>query len=198
MGLLPEYRVLPSRRNGDVTLKTFWGTAEVFVGGFDQSTKYIRLMWRQALRRAPVKDVKAVLMLGLGIGAALPEIHNRYPRVKITVVEWDPVMIKLFRQFNPEVEVEILAGDALEIIPSLTRQFDLILIDLYKGNEPAPILYKPKLIREIAKLLAPQGVCLLNVFASEALITAFKQELKFVKAWKYRFNHLAMYQRQED
>jgi len=196
MRLFTHERIVTSLRNGAITVKTFFGRPEVFVAGYDQSTAYMRSLWRKSLQQLSSASVDHVLMLGLGIGASLPEIRKRFPKAKITVVEWDPVMTNLFREFFPNDTAEILEGDAAEIVPQLKGRFDLIMVDLYTGQQPALILYQDAMVQSIAEALAPDGFCILNAFADLSLLTIFERKLKRLKTWKYRYNNLALYQSQ--
>ena len=194
MSIFSRERVVSSLRNGAITVRTFLGKPEVFVAGYDQSTPYMRTLWHKALRQLPSANINRVLMLGLGIGASLPEIRKRFPAALITVVDWDPVMVGLFREFYPSDAAEILEGDAAEIVPQLSRHFELVLVDLYTGQQPAAILYKDDMVRSIAEVLTPNGFCILNAFADLSLLSIFERQLKHLKTWKYRYNNLALYQ----
>lgn len=145
------------------------------------------------MRRAALTDVSSVLVLGLGIGSSLPEIRRRWPECSITVIDWDPVMISLFRQLYPNNPAEIIEGDVSVIIPRLKQKFDLVLVDLYTGKHPAPILFEDGMVKAIATILAPQGVCIVNAFAETGLLDIFAKQLKRTVDWKFRYNRGAIY-----
>lgn len=152
----------------------------------------MRALWKEALR-AVDRDRKEVLMLGLGTGIGIQEIHKRLPNAKITVVEWDPVMIRLFHDLRPNEDVEIVQGDVREVLGPMDRAFDLVLVDLFQGHDPAPALFEDGTIRGIAGVMGEGAVCILNAYEAQDLFLRFDHYLKRVKTWKVRANHMATY-----
>ena len=58
-------------------------------------------MWRKAVRRVPsTARIESVLLLGLGGGSAINEVHTRFPIAQIAVLEWDPVMVNLAHELK--------------------------------------------------------------------------------------------------
>jgi spermidine synthase len=194
MGLLFSEQKLPSEKNGEIALRTWFGQSGVYVNEYDQSSGYIRRMWRRAFRFVSrSNEPKRILMLGLGTGSALPEFRRRLPNASITAVEWDPVMIELFRSVRPHEHVEIIEGDAQVILANMDRQFDVILVDLFKGKEPAPCLFKAETIANIRRALADDGECIVNAFATDTLFSLFDAQFARTITWSYKFNHLAKF-----
>ena len=177
-----------------MVLSTF-GKTDVFVGGFHQSSGYIQKMWRKALRHVPRSaSIKTVLMLGLGGGSAVRELQNRFRGCAITVVEWDPEMIALYHELHPNnAPITILEGDATVLVPALTDHFDLVIVDLFKGNETPKELADHPMISAIVRTVVPGGYCLLNAFVSLSLLPVFGEHFSHQETWKYKFNTLALY-----
>lgn len=186
---------LSSAKNGEIVIHYYFWSPAVFVNGYDQSTDYTGDMWRRALRRLPqVFQAKKVLMLGLGLGSALKFIQRRFRGCQITVVEWDPVMIELYRElYKQHLNIKIIEGDATVIVPKLGDTFDLVLVDLFKGNVTPAELARDKFVRAIASTLTPTGYCLLNAFVSLELFPVFEYHLKQIDSWKYEHNSLALF-----
>jgi spermidine synthase len=187
--------VLHSERNGKISVVRGFRRPEIEVDGYLQSGTYMKNLWRAALRRVGV-PVKHVLLLGLGGGSAICEIHRRFPGCQIVVVEWDEVMIELahrLRLFPANLVRRIILGDAVEVLPQLDQQFDLVLIDLFTGGTPEPRLSTTEMVGSIIRTIAPAGRVILNAFANVQLIHALAQQLDFVLMWKYKINHLALY-----
>lgn len=197
MNFFFDLKSFPSEKNEKIVVERHFGGTKVFVDGFDQSGGYIAKMWRGALLRVP-KDasVKQVLVLGLGIGSCLREIRRRYKGSQITVVEWDPAMVDLAKSLGTlrsKKPPEIIVGDAAEIVPKMSRKFDLVLVDLFNGGKTEPRLASDDMISSLANVLERDGYLLLNQFKTVALIPAFEKFLTRHDAWHYRYNALGLF-----
>lgn len=190
-------RAVHSDKNGEILVKRWFSQTEVFVDDYLQSGPYIKTMWRKAVRRVPsTARIESVLLLGLGGGSAINEVHARFPSTHITVLEWDPVMVDLAHElklFPDSIKLDLLIGDAVELLPLLTRKFDLVLIDLFKGETPEPRLSTPAMIISIAQVLNPSGHIILNAFKGVSLIEAFARYAEHLNTWRFRYNRLALY-----
>lgn len=168
------------------------------VDGYFQSGEYMRILWKQALTHiATDRSVPEVLLLGLGAGSAINEIHSRFPEAAITVIEWDQVMVDIFHRLqlcSPSIVPTLLIGDAIKLIPSIERKFDLVLIDLFKGDRIEPRLSSTEIIDSLANCLTQNGQIILNAFKSHRLIESFSQRLNQTSSWSYRYNRLALFQ----
>lgn len=187
----------PSEKNGLIVGRRSFGVWSVTVDGYDQSTPYIRTMWRRALKRVPRHPVvRQVLLLGLGAGSIVRDLHRRFPGCRVTAIEWDPEMVALSRRlqaYPPTEAPEVLVGDALEIVPKLGRTFDLIVFDLYRGQNPEPRIAGAAFQQALRDHLAPHGSLLMNVFKTRSLFDATDAFFSRHRTWQYQFNHLALY-----
>lgn len=185
---------IDSPYNGTIMIRRWFGWPEVYVDGFDQSTRYIRDMWRAAFRYVPRAGVKRVLMLGLCAGVGVTELRRRFPRADITVIDWDPAMITLFHRLNPQtLPITIIEGDAFAEMPKLDRAFDLVIVDLFKGKDPAPELLTDDALGIIGSVVAPGGSMVVNAFSTEAVLDAFDRNFARKSVWHYKFNTIALY-----
>lgn len=112
---------------------------------------------------------RQVLVLGAGDGMALREIL-KWPEVKkIVLIELDPAVVKLARQYPVLAEynahalddprVEVIFGDAFRLAPQLPNTFDVIIADFPDPDRPALAkLYSQGFYRQLLARLAPQGI----------------------------------------
>jgi len=186
---------IPSEKNGEIDIHYILGQTFLFVDNYHQSTHYISIMWRKALRHVPKSfEARKVLMLGLGGGSAVREIARRFSGCEITVVEWDPQMIALYHEIHSnDKPITIIEADASVAVPAMTEKFDLVLVDLFKGNVTPPELAGHEMVQAIADVLSPNGFCLLNAFVSPQLVPVFDQHFTRQEMWKYQFNTLVLY-----
>lgn len=190
---------IPSPHNGQIDVRINNGEPEVFVDGYDQSTPYIRAMWSGAFDRFPTNTIiDKALILGLGAGTVLREIGDRFPTCASTVIEHDPVMIDLFRRHWKGQPPSIIEGDAFTNLPNIVGPFDLIVVDLFRGQQCAPQLADPQVIEQLASLLSPSGLCLLNVFKNFELLPRFAESMVQLDEWRYKYNLLGLFTGQSD
>lgn len=86
-----------------------------------------------------IKNPKKILELGTAIGySAMVMCHSLNNKVKITTVERDLSMIEIakenIKKLNYEDNINIIQGDALEVINELEDKYDLIFLDAGKGH----------------------------------------------------------------
>lgn len=91
-------------------------------------------VWKSALTKVDLSEVKSILLLGLGGGTILEILHEHFGYAgKITAVEIDAVIIQLAKEeFGVEENgtIEIHCMDAFEYVTTKRKQFDLVLVDI--------------------------------------------------------------------
>jgi spermidine synthase len=98
------------------------------------------------------------------------------------VVEWEAPLAQLVREHLPlrqGAPIRIRIGDAragVERLPdALTGHCDLVVSDVYSGAQTPAHLTSVEFYREVATLLAPAGVLLVNVADGPGLAFARRQ-----------------------
>jgi len=79
-------------------------------------------------------DPRAVLLVGLGGGAIVRFLNHEYPRMQLDVVEIDPVVVALAREYFgtvPGERTRIFTEDAVEYVRRTDERYDLILMDAH-------------------------------------------------------------------
>ncbi len=129
--------------------------------------RYHEALVHPALSASPNR--RQILILGAGDGMALREIL-KWPEVeKIVLIELDPAVVKLARQYPvlaannahalDDPRVEVIYGDAFALAPKLPNTFDVIIADFPDPDRPALAkLYAQGFYRRLLTRLAPQGV----------------------------------------
>jgi spermidine synthase len=85
-------------------------------------------------------EPKSVLHLGLGGGSIARWLHREFPQLQQTVIEINSAVIEAayrFFELPRDKRLRMLCGDAVEMIPTLTEQYDLIILDAF-GDYGAP------------------------------------------------------------
>ncbi len=192
-----EYFEVPSAFNGTIKCSRNLGTWQVVVGETGQSGPYLDTMWKRAVRKVPNPgSIRKILVLGLGIGSSLKAYARRFPEASLTVVEIDPVMIELtdrFQLLKGKIRPEILLGDAIEIVPTLTGRYDLIVFDMFIGDHVAPASREDKLIQAALEHLEADGSILVNSYQETDVFARFKKHCCEITRWRYLRNHVALF-----
>ena len=101
---------------------------------------------------------KSILEVGTAIGFSAILMSEYAPKdCKITTIEKYekriPVAKENFRKYGKEAQIELLEGEAAEILKDLTGPYDLIFMDAAKGQYLA-------FLPDVLRLLAPGGLLL--------------------------------------
>ena len=165
-------QVKKSAINGEVKVIKFFGSYSLVVGKYTQSGGLVHTIWQKALENGRDKitsDKPEVLILGVGGGSNAKLVAKFFKKAKITGIEIDPVIIELGRKYFSLGKVEnlqLVITDAIAWVIKQARQnkrkFDLILVDLYLGSEPAPHSTDDDFLFSINQLLSSDGIAFFN------------------------------------
>ena len=145
-----------------------WGV-HIKGGGLTQSGGVAEKVWHTSLKetRKIKKSVKTCLVLGLGGGGVIRAIKRFWPRVVITGVEIDPIMIELGTKYMnlKDNRTKIVIGDAMKFVKQQIekkKKYDLVLVDMYVGDTIPSKFVTPAFYTSIKKLLEKDGATVIN------------------------------------
>lgn len=164
--------------NGKIQVREdLFGKRNLVVGGISQSGNMVEKIWREILKlitnhQSPITNC---LILGLGAGTAAKLINKKWPEAKIIGIEIDPEIIRLGKKYFGLDEIENLKlklDDAILIINhkqslSLRDQSsiincDLILVDLYLGDQVPEGAETDEFLKNIRQCLKSSGLAIFN------------------------------------
>jgi spermidine synthase len=160
-----------SVENGKITVVKSLAFGTYFqVGGLTQSGGIIKNIWRHSLRKVhKTKDkVQRVLVLGLGGGSIIEVINKYWPEATITAIDIDPVIVKLGMKYLGlnDKSIKIHIEDAEKFLTTHNSQpttyYDLILVDLYRGDEYPKKFETKDYIQLVGTVLASRGIAVFN------------------------------------
>lgn len=160
-----------SKYNGNLrVVKTIGMGAYIQSNGLTQSGGIVETIWRQTLPKIQDSRFKihTVLILGLGGGTVAKLIRKKWPDAKITGVEIDPAMIELGKKYlRLSDEMEIKIGDAFKFlsqisVSNLKSKYDLIVVDLYNGDEFPKQFEAENYIHLVRLHLSRPGIAIFN------------------------------------
>ena len=185
-----------SEFSGPIECSRFLGSWKICAGGCFQTADYTIKMWRKVLKQLPKVNIKHVLILGLGAGGNIKQLYKKFPKCQITAIEIDPAMVEISqRTFLSRLKRQprIILGDAVKAAGDLQEKFDLILVDLFLGKNPAQILLADQFLNSFHRLLKPEGYLLLNAYEHPEIFHTYNKLFSQFKKIKYLYNSLAIY-----
>ena len=141
-----------SRYNGNVkVLRSLGFGTYIQVNNLTQSGGVVESIWRETLKNLKTKKLKNCLILGLGGGTVAKLIRKYWPESEITGVEIDPMMIELGKKYLGLNNTKVIIQDAYEFIKKNKEKYDLVIVDLYIGDEFPEKFEKEEFLNKLTK-----------------------------------------------
>jgi spermidine synthase len=158
--------------NGRIVVKRDLLGYRVQVNNLTQSGGQVAVVWNKGLKelyKLPTWLPNQVLLLGLGAGSNAKVVSRLWPKSQMVGVELDPIMVEIGNKYFGLGEMGNLTihlEDALDYTTKMTQKtqnsFDLILVDLYQGEDYPSKFEGHKFLSCLATLLCPKGVVIFN------------------------------------
>lgn len=116
--------------------------------------------------------INSILEVGLGGGRTAWYLHRFLPDARITAVELDPAVVDLSRKYfgiKDEPNIKVVSRDGRLFLADSKEQYDVILLDAYRGPFVPFHLLTSEFYEVVKKHLAPGGVMAQNVEPSTML-----------------------------
>jgi spermidine synthase len=153
-------RTAPSieRDGGEIRLVVDGAVQSVVVGADEIPRGY----WRALL---PVRRPANALILGLGGGTVVHLLRRQSSSVSVTGVDDDPQVLALARRhFRVEDgTTAIVEADARKFVRGCQQRFDLVVVDLFRGEEIAGFVGQREFIRRVRSLVSAGGTLVWNL-----------------------------------
>ena len=118
---------------------------------------------------------RKILIVGLGGGILPTALAKLFPEAVIDVVEIDPAVVKVARQFfgfHPGQNVRVFEEDGRVFIKragQTGQRYDLIMLDAFDHEYIPEHLLTREFLLEVKKLLTMEGILAANTFSSSRL-----------------------------
>ncbi|HEX5613289.1 MAG TPA: fused MFS/spermidine synthase [Burkholderiales bacterium] len=120
-------------------------------------------------------QTRRCLLIGLGGGAMVRFINHHFPQVRLDVVEIDPAVVAVAREFfgtGEGAQTRIVVADGFEYLERSSQTYDLILVDAHLDPDKRtdasghPLtLQSEAFFASIQRRLEPGGVVMFNSLA---------------------------------
>jgi spermidine synthase len=113
----------------------------------------------------PLHRPGSTVVLGLGAGTVAQLLLRRWPDVSITGVDDDAEILLLAQQQFGLAATGVAAvhRDARQYARECSRRFDLVIVDLFRGEMIASFTSERSFIRHVRQLARPGGVVVWNL-----------------------------------
>lgn len=128
---------------------------------------YTREMMAALLMRPLQHWPRSALLVGLGAGSLAKFIYRYLPDCRITVVEINPQVEFIARQFfklpDDPRRLDVVIGCGADYMLGGDRRFDLILVDGYDPDAKAGVLDTEPFYQACRARLGDDGICSVNL-----------------------------------
>ena len=108
-----------------------------------------------------------ILMVGLGGGTLPTYFRDQFPKLHIDVVEIDPVVVELAKEFfgfAEDARMRVHIEDGRDFIERQSLRYDLIILDGFNGDTIPPHLRTLEFLQAVRNALTPAGIVVANVW----------------------------------
>ena len=129
---------------------------------------YTRTMLAALLLRP---DPGCIGMIGLGGGSQVKFCHRHLSRARVEVVENNPGVLALRRQFaipDDDERLQVVPGDGAELVRARRGRYDVLLVDGYDEHGIPAALSTQAFYDDCRDALAPDGAMSVNLFSADA------------------------------
>jgi spermidine synthase len=176
--------------NGKIVVVRSMGLGTYFqVGNLTQSGGVVRTVWKTALGKTKKKknETRKSLILGLGGGSAAGLIRHFWPEASVEGVDIDPVMVNLGKKYLGLEADKIRIQDAKDFLEGNKESYDLILVDMYIGDEYPKKFVKDEFLNLVKSRLDKKGTAIFNrLYYDEKR----KEAVKFGEKLKKHFSEV--------
>lgn len=160
----------------------------------DLPVAYTRFM-TVAMAYAP--GARRLLEIGLGGGSTAWYLHQTFPDLSIAAVELDPEVAELAQKYffvRPGPRLEIAVQDGRMFLVRSKQEFDIVLVDAYRGPFVPFHLLTREFFEKVKERLAPGGVVAQNVEPTTMLypaaVATIASVFANVEVFKADFNYV--------
>lgn len=137
-------------------------------------------------------EPESILVAGLGGGSIPMTFGDLFPDALIDVVEIDPAVVSVAREFflfEETENMEVHVNDARVFIKRAVlegRKYDYIMLDAFTGDYIPEHLLTREFLEEVKQILNPDGVLVANTFSTSRLYD--HESVTYQRVWNEFYN----------
>jgi spermidine synthase len=117
-----------------------------------------------------IDNPQRILVVGLGGGTIPNLLHAHLPDATIDVVEIDPDVLDIAKQycgFSEDHRLHVYIEDGRDFIESHTSHYDIVILDSFDAESIPPHLTTLEFLEAVHRALSPVGIAVANVWNRE-------------------------------
>ena len=160
--------------------------------GVLQTTERDEFVYHEMLTHVPLMAHGAaqdVLIIGGGDGGALEEVLKHESVERVVMVELDPEVVEVCRQYLPSISgaafedprTELRFADGVKYVEAAAERFDVIIVDSTDPIGPGEVLFGEAFYAACRRCLRPGGVLVnqtSNAFGEEFILRDAQHRLR--------------------
>jgi spermidine synthase len=114
-------------------------------------------------------EPKRMMVVGLGGGSIPSFLHKHYPQTQIDVVDIDPVVVEVAKQFfgfREDATLKAYVQDGRQFIEERLNVYDVIFLDAFSSEDIPYHLTTREFLGAVRRATTAQGVVLSDVWSS--------------------------------
>jgi spermidine synthase len=127
------------------------------------------------------QQLERILVLGVGAGNIPMFLHKHYSDAQIDVIDIDPQIIALAKQYFNLLEDDLLrahAQDGRAFIENVQKPYDLIFLDAYTAAGIPKHLATQEFLLSLKKALKPSGAIIANMWSTPKVNPLYRSMLR--------------------
>jgi spermidine synthase len=127
------------------------------------------------------EQLDRILVLGVGAGNIPMFLHKHYSGAQIDVIDIDPQIITLAKQYFNFLEDDLLHAYSLDgraFIENVQKPYDLIFLDAFTGEGIPKHLTTKEFLLSLKKALKPSGAIVANMWSTPKVNPLYKSMLR--------------------
>lgn len=133
--IYPVTKTITSKYSGDLEITWYNGKKHLNSENANYSYGSLQRILKFGLEKVQLSRVNSILILGMGGGSVIETLRADFNYTNtIEAIELDPVIIDIAKTEFGIIEnqqLKIHCADAFDFVETNTKQFDLIIVDLY-------------------------------------------------------------------
>ena len=116
---------------------------------------------------ALAQDVRRIMIVGLGGGTMPMFLRHYYPYAAIDVVDIDPDVVSVAKQFfgfREDGNLHAHVGDGRKFVESVREPYDVVFLDAFGTRNVPPHLTTVEFLRAVKRSVKPTGVVIGNIW----------------------------------
>lgn len=161
-----------SRYYRDIRILERFGARMLTINGVRQTSTYHQRLFRRALERFGITpvfcSVGTMLLLGTGGGFCIRLFESLYPKIRITAVDIDSVILALAKRFFGLADsrrLRLVRMDAKRyVFQAMTsrNRYDAVIVDIFSGNDNPRFIGSYRFVTALRSLLRKRGFVFIN------------------------------------